>query len=92
MIIKFSPKCKKALVKIKQKNKPLFSKIEKQLVLFQRAPDHPSLRLHKLGGVQAEIWSISIDMSVRMLLYYRQVEGEKKVVFFTVGKHEEVYK
>ena len=90
MIIEFSPKCKKSLTKIK-KNKPLFDKLEKQLLLFQTIPSHPSLRLHKLSGAQADVWSISIDMSYRLLFYYRQVSGEKRIIFFAFGKHEEVY-
>lgn len=92
MIIEFSPKCQKLLTKIKKKDESLFGKVEKQLLLFQTTPNHPSLRLHKLSGVQAGTWSISIDMSYRLLFYYHQVGEEKRVVFFTVGKHEEVYK
>ncbi|MBU0576083.1 type II toxin-antitoxin system mRNA interferase toxin, RelE/StbE family [Patescibacteria group bacterium] len=92
MIIEFSPKCQKSLIKIKKKNKSLFDKLEKQLLLFQKIPNHPSLRLHKLGGVQVDSWSISIDMSYRLLFYYRPVGQEKRIVFFAVGKHEEVYK
>jgi mRNA-degrading endonuclease YafQ of YafQ-DinJ toxin-antitoxin module len=92
MIIEFSPKCQKSLGKIKKKNKLLFDKLGKQLLLFQETPNHPSLRLHKLNGDQTGIWSISIDMSHRMLCYFRQVGGEQRAVFFSVGKHEEVYK
>jgi len=92
MIIEFSPKCQKLLARIKKKDGSLFYKVEKQLLLFQTIPDHPSLRFHKLSGVQASIWSISIDMSNRLLFYYYQVGEEKRAVFFTVGKHEEVYR
>lgn len=92
MIIEFSPKCQKILVRIKKRNESLFDKVEKQLLLFQTVPNHPSLRLHKLSGAQDDVWSISINMSYRLLFYYRQAGKEKRVVFFAVGKHEEVYK
>lgn len=92
MTIEFSPKCQKLLTKIKKKDKSLFDKVEKQLLLFQKAPDHPSLRLHKLSGEKATAWSIAKDMSYRLLFYYYQVGNEKRAVFFTLGKHEEVYR
>ncbi len=92
MIFEFSTKCQKELLKIKQKETLFFRKIEKQLALFERQSDHPSLRLHKLIGAQSDVWSISIDMSVRMLFYYRNSGDQKIAVFFTIGRHEEVYK
>ncbi len=91
MKIEFSPKCCKLLGNIKHKNPSLFTKFKKQLKLFQQTPNHPSLRLHKLSGKHDNIWSISIDQSIRMLFYFRQTDNETGVVFFTIGKHEEVY-
>ena len=91
MTVKFSSRCRKELKRIKQRNTVLFKRIEKQLTLFYKYPNHPSLRLHKLSGSQQEAWSISVDMSVRMLFYYHQSDGEKYVVFFSVGTHDEVY-
>lgn len=91
MVIEFSPKCWKLLKNIKRNNPSLFTKFRKQLKLFQQTPNHPSLRLHKLSGKQDHIWSISIDQSIRMLFYFRQSNNAKGVVFFTIGKHEEVY-
>jgi len=92
MKIEFSPNCKKKLKKIKSTDNGLFQKIQKQLVIFQQTPSHPSLRLHKLSGGQEDGWSISVGMSQRMLFYYRQSESGRVVVFFTLGKHEEVYR
>ena len=91
MITEISPKCKKILVKLKKKNGPLFNKFEKQLFIFCENPNHPSLRLHKLRGMNLDIWSISVDMSYRLLFRYRQVNQEKIAVFFTAGRHEDVY-
>lgn len=92
MHVAFSPRCLKQIQKIKRSDSNLFQKIQKQLNLFQQKVDHPSLRLHKLSGAQEESWSISIDMSYRLLFYYRQDKGNKGVVFFNFGTHDEVYK
>src|SRR5260221_7840690 len=67
MQIRLSPLVLKELKKIKQKDQKLTKKIEKQLLLFQSNPKHPSLRTHKLTGKQGEAWSISITMSIRMV-------------------------
>jgi len=92
MKIDFSPACQKKLAVIKRKDQALFKLISKQLVCFQQQPAHPSLRLHKLKGSLDDTWSISINKSIRMIFYYRQMAEEKRAVFFAVGTHEEVYK
>lgn len=91
MTLSFSEKCQKSLLKIKKKDKILFHKIEKKLALFEKNPQSKSLRLHKLSGSQSDVWSISIDMSYRMLFYYHQADTSTKAVFFCVGTHDEVY-
>jgi addiction module RelE/StbE family toxin len=92
----FSKQCKKQLEKIKQKDQALYKKVKSKLRLFEQNPQHRSLRLHKLSGSQADAWSISIDMSLRMLFVYRTIEKsgvkEKWVIFYMVGTHKEVYK
>lgn len=89
--IGFSPSFLKKLKKIKRKQPELFFQISSQLHIFQINPKHPSLRLHKLAGGQQESWSISVSMSYRLLFYYVSENQEISVVFFAVGKHEEVY-
>lgn len=91
MKIAFSPKCLKQIEKIKKTDTKLFDKLQKQILIFEQNPEHPSLRLHKLKGNQQQSWSISVDMSYR-LLYYISDQKQKKVVFFSFGSHEEVYK
>lgn len=91
MQVAFSPKCLKQIQKIKKSDGVLFQKIQKQLRLFQQKIDHPSLRLHKLSGSQDQCWSISVDMSYRLLFYYRQIKGNEEIVFFNFGTHDEVY-
>ena len=92
MEISFSPKCLKQLQKIKKIDVQLFTKIQNKLTLFAQKPDHPSLRLHKLKGGQRESWSVSVDMSYRLLFYYKQEKSQTEVVFFSFGTHEQVYK
>ena len=72
---------------IRNKDRNLYKKIQKQLELFQNNPHHLSLRTHKLTGDLKNVWSVSIDKSYRMLyqdgnLYY----------FFDLGTHDQVYK
>jgi len=92
MNVDFSPGCQKKLESIKHKDTVLFKLISKQLLCFQQQPNHPSLRLHKLKGNLDETWSISVNKSIRMIFYYRQVTGERRAVFIAVGTHKEVYK
>jgi len=84
MEIAFSPKCLKQLQKVKKNDIQLFTKIKKQLLLFEQNTNHPSLRLHKLSGGQRESWSISIDMSHRLLYYYDQDGKMSKIIFFLI--------
>ncbi len=87
MNFEVSSDLKKDLKKIKKKNQLLSQKIEKQLLLFYSNHLHPSLRTHKLSG-NDNVWSISIDKSVRML--YKL--DESRAYFFDIGTHEQVYK
>jgi len=88
MNFKFSPELNKELKKIKKRDIILINKIEKQLLLFQKNPVHPSLRTHKLTGKLDNIWSISIDKNIRMLY----IQDNDSAYFFDVGTHDEVYK
>lgn len=89
MHIEFSPFVIKELKKLKQRDKKLTEKIEKQLLLFQSNPKHPSLRVHKLTGKRENAWSISITMSFRMI--YKLLD-ENIAYFSDIGTHDEVYR
>ncbi|NCS97116.1 MAG: type II toxin-antitoxin system mRNA interferase toxin, RelE/StbE family [Candidatus Pacebacteria bacterium] len=78
--------------KLKKVDIKLFTKIQKKLALFEQKSNHPSLRLHKLSGGQRETWSVSVDMSYRLLFYYKQDKNQMQVVFFSFGTHDQVYK
>lgn len=88
MDFEISPGLQKELKKIKSHDKKLTEKIIKQLELFQQNHFHPSLRVHKLTGNLDNIWSISIDRSIRMLYFF----NEDCAYFFDIGTHDQVYK
>ncbi len=85
--IKFSPDVYLKLQKIKKKNPQVFNKIQKQLAIFKQNPKHKSLRVHKITREVKNVWSISIDRSLRMLYI-----DEKTIYFFEIGTHDEVYR
>ena len=87
--IKFASEVETYLVKLKRKDKKLFSRIDKQLFLFAQNPKHPSLRTHKLSGRMKNVWSISVNMSIRMV--YLKINKDS-YVFVKIGTHEEIYK
>jgi len=85
--IQFSPDFTKKIKQIQSKNKKLYTKIKKQLSLFQTDPQHPSLQIHKLSGKLKNTWSIFIDINHRMIC-----EVNNTYYFFYLGTHDEVYK
>ncbi len=87
MNIQFSDEVDRELKKIKRKNKQLFRQIEKQIILFQNNPKHPSLRLHKLSGDLDGIWSISISKNIRMTY----IQEANIAYFIDIVTHSEIY-
>ena len=45
---------------------------------------HPSLRLHKLHGKLAGLWSVSIDRKYRIIF---EPVGDGVILFISIGKH-----
>lgn len=89
MRIRISTDLEREIKKLKRRNPKLFHQIEKQLMLFVQNPRHPSLRIHKLIGKYENMWSISINLSIRIIYVY--ISGDE-VLFVDMGTHEEVYK
>jgi mRNA-degrading endonuclease YafQ of YafQ-DinJ toxin-antitoxin module len=85
--ILLSPDFQKKLLNVKKKDRGLFEKIEKQLKLFSIAPQHPSLRLHKLRGNLKNVWSISVSMNFRVVFL-----DEEEYYFFDMGFHDQIYR
>ena len=59
---------------------------EKTLALLQINPQHPSLRLHALGGRLQGVYSVSINLPYRITLYLVVLEHE--IVPLDVGDHD----
>ena len=87
-VIKFSPDLYKKLTKLRTKDNTLFQQVYKKLKIFEQNPLHPSFRLHKVTREIENVWSISINMSIRMLY----IESEEDYYFFEIGTHDEVYR
>ena len=61
----------------------------KTLALLEVNPQHPSLRLHSLGGRLPGVHSVSINLSYRITLYL--LITEREIVPLNVGDHDAVY-
>ena len=61
----------------------------KTLALLESNPQHPSLRLHALGGRLAGVHSVSINLSYRITL--QLLITEQEIVPLDVGDHDAVY-
>lgn len=88
MKVKLSPAVIKKMKKIRREDNRLYEKIFEKLELFSENSGHNSLRKHKLSGKHNNVWSISINMSIRMV--YKEIDDF--AYFFDIGTHEEVYK
>lgn len=88
MQIELSPELDNDLRKLKRKDSRLSKQIEKQLALFIENPKHPSLRVHKLTGELKNLWSISINKSIRMVYIF----DADQAYFVKIGTHDQVYK
>lgn len=88
MYLKLSQEVDRKLRKLKQKDVRLFRQTERQLVLFIENPQHPSLRIHKLSGEFKNMWSLSINKSIRMIY----ILDADEAFFIKIGTHDQVYK
>ncbi len=77
----------KRIEKLTKRNPRLRQKIDKKLQLLLTDLGNNSLRLHKIEGKEDSIWSISIDMKLRILFTY----VENGILLFDIGTHNEVY-
>lgn len=67
----------------------LRNQFKKRQRLWPQDPQHPSLRLHHLGGEYAGYYSINITGDVRAL--YQKL-GDTYVIFGFIGTHSQLYK
>lgn len=67
----------------------LKSRYDKTLRLLTANPQHPSLRLHALGGTHQGLHSVSINLSYRITLELQITD--KEIILINVGDHQAVY-
>lgn len=75
--------------KFLKRHPELRDQYQKTLELLELNPHHPSLRLHALQGRLADLSSVSINMSYRILL--QMVIRENDIILVDVGDHDHVY-
>ena len=62
---------------------------EKVLRLLCLNPHHPSLRSHKLSGELCGLFSVSINISYRVIVNF--IVKNKQIIPIDIGSHDEVY-
>ncbi len=72
-----------------KKHPDLISQYEKTLKLLEINPYHPSLRLHRLRGKLSELYSVSINISYRITIFF--IIQDDKIIPIDIGSHDEIY-
>ncbi len=67
----------------------LIAQYEKTLKLLELNPQHPSLRLNKLSGALSGLYSVSINISYRISIYF--LVEDDRIIPVDVDSHDEVY-
>lgn len=73
--------------KLVKRNPDLGDKVDRKLQLLVADRNYPGLRLHKIEMVGEAVWSISVDLKLRILFSY----VEDGILLFDIGDHNEVY-
>ena len=79
----------KKSIKLLKKNPNLKEQFNKTLKLLEKGPFYPSLRLHKLKGSLKEYYSVSINMSYRIVIDLIIIDN--KIILLNIGNQDEVY-
>ena len=76
---------KKFITQLQKLPKNIAEKTFGKLSIFEKNPFHPSLRLHKLSWKLEWMWSISINVSVRVIF---EAEEDATILLVSVGNHD----
>ncbi|WXT99505.1 MAG: hypothetical protein Ctma_0204 [Catillopecten margaritatus gill symbiont] len=79
----------KKLKKFAKKHPEVLPQYAKTVILLEINPRHPSLRLHKLQGRLGDYYSISINMSYRIVINF--IIKNNQIISIDIGTHNEVY-
>lgn len=72
-----------------KRHSDLIRAYEKTLLLLEKNPLHPSLRLHRLEGKLKHLHSVSINMKYRVTL--ELIIQEEEIILIDIGSHDQVY-
>ncbi len=85
----FTESYTKRAVKFFRKHPNLKERYTKVITVLKTNPFHPSLRIHKLSGKKREFYSVSLDMSYRIIMNFIIEDG--KIILLDIGYHSGVY-
>ena len=71
------------------KHPEIIKQYERIIKILCINPLHPSLRLHKLSGRLADLSSVSINISYRLIIHFIIKDGQ--IIPVDIGSHDEVY-
>lgn len=71
------------------KHPEILQQYDKVLQLLCLNPKHPSLRLHQLSGRLSGLYSVSINLSYRVIINF--MIRNKRIIPVDIGSHDEVY-
>jgi mRNA-degrading endonuclease YafQ of YafQ-DinJ toxin-antitoxin module len=72
-----------------RKHPELTDQYKKTLQLLEINPAHPSLRLHKIHGKFTDIYSVSVNITYRIIIEF--IIQESTIIPVDIGTHDEVY-
>ncbi len=75
--------------KFLRKHTEIHSQYEKTLRLLELDPYHPSLRTHKLEGRLQGLFSVSVNMSYRIVMELEIYDEE--IILINIGSHDQIY-
>lgn len=87
--IVFTESYEKRAKKFLKTHPALKKQYTKTIHLLALNPKHSSLRLHKLHGRLADLYSVSINISYRITLQF--IIKNNSFIPIYIGKHDEVY-
>ena len=73
-----------------KKHPELIKQYSKTLQLLELDPGHPSLKLHKLKGKQADLYSVAINLSYRINIFF--MLDKDTLIPVDIGSHDDLYK
>lgn len=88
MEIEFSRRFQKSFQKLVSGRPAIAVIVLQKLLLFSQKPNHPTLALHELKGNLKDVWSISVEADLRVLIDFTNPD---KPLLVDIGTHNQVY-